>query len=135
MKKEVQMSYDPLEYIRKYYEVPATKGRVVVYKGKMGTIVGASGPHVKVLLDEAKFASPYHPTDLDYDIPNINNTELLNVLMMMCNQHCSTDGVVCNHDFISCDEIAMNILCKAGVAIKIGGDKFKLLWDELKKLK
>ena len=59
--------YDPLEYIRNYYGVPATKGKIVRYKGKLGIITGASGPHVKVRIEGEKHALPYHPTDLNYD--------------------------------------------------------------------
>ena len=62
------MKYDPLEYIRKYYKVPATKGKIVAYKDKLGVITGASGPHVKVRLEGDKHAKPYHPTDLKYDV-------------------------------------------------------------------
>lgn len=60
------MAYDPLEYIREYYGVPATKGKVVKYKDKLGVITGASGPRVKVRLDGEKNAFPCHPNDLDY---------------------------------------------------------------------
>lgn len=62
------MVYDPLEYIRNYYKVPATKGKVVAYKGKLGVITGANGPHVKVRLEGEKHALLYHPSDLKYDI-------------------------------------------------------------------
>jgi len=62
------MAYDPLEYIRNYYGVPATKGKIVSYKGKLGVITGASGPHVKVKLEDGKHAFPYHPNDLKYDV-------------------------------------------------------------------
>ncbi len=62
------MSYDPLEYIRDYYGVPATKGKIVSYEGKLGVITGASGPHVKMKLEGEKKAQIYHPTDLKYDI-------------------------------------------------------------------
>jgi len=61
------MKYDPLEYIRDYYGVPAKKGVVVKYKEKFGVITGASGPYVKVRLDGEKNANPYHPDDLDYN--------------------------------------------------------------------
>uniref|UniRef100_A0A6M3LP62 Uncharacterized protein n=1 Tax=viral metagenome TaxID=1070528 RepID=A0A6M3LP62_9ZZZZ len=62
------MNYDPLEYIRDYYKVPATKGKIVSYRGKLGVITGASGPHVKVRLEGEKIAKPYHPSDLKYDV-------------------------------------------------------------------
>ena len=57
-----------LEYIRNYYRVPAKKGKIVSYKGKLGMITGASGPHVKVRLEGEKNALPYHPDDLKYDV-------------------------------------------------------------------
>ena len=62
------MKYDPLEYVRNYYNVPAVKGKIVSYNGKLGTITGACGPHVKVRLEGEKHELPYHPTDLKYDI-------------------------------------------------------------------
>ena len=62
------MSYDPLEYIRIYYGVPAIKGKVIGYNGKLGVITGASGPYVKIKLEGEKHALPYHPSDLNYDI-------------------------------------------------------------------
>jgi hypothetical protein len=62
------MKYDPLEYIRNYYNVPAIKGKIVSYKGKLGTITGASGPHVKMRLEGEKRACVYHPNDLKYNI-------------------------------------------------------------------
>jgi hypothetical protein len=62
------MKYDPLEYIRNYYDVPAKRGKVVSYNGSLGVITGASGSHVKVRLEGQKNALPYHPSDLKYDI-------------------------------------------------------------------
>jgi len=64
------MPYDRLEYIRTYYQVPATKGRIVRHNetGRLGVITGASGPHTKVRLDGEKNAYPYHPLDFDYNI-------------------------------------------------------------------
>ena len=62
------MSYDPLEYVRNYYRVPAKKGKIVSYNGKLGIITGASGPHVKVKLEGMKHALCYHPSDLKYDV-------------------------------------------------------------------
>jgi len=59
-------SYDPLEYIRNTYGVPAFKNRVVKALGNFGVITGASGPHVAVRLSEAKHSRPYHPSDIDY---------------------------------------------------------------------
>lgn len=55
-----------LPYIRKTYAVPAKRGGRVRYTGgaepKLGTIIGASGAHLYVRLDDAKHGSPFHPT-------------------------------------------------------------------------
>jgi hypothetical protein len=59
-------SYDPLEYIRNTYHVPAFKNRVVKVRGGYGVITGASGPHVAIRLSEEKHSRPYHPSDVDY---------------------------------------------------------------------
>lgn len=58
-----------LEYIRRYYKVPAEKGARVRFEGKAGTILsGASGPYLRVRLDGEKWARTYHPTwHLEYD--------------------------------------------------------------------
>jgi hypothetical protein len=58
--------YDPLEYIRTYYRVPAVVGRVVRYKEKRGVISGASGPHVKAWFDGEKSDVIVHPRDLEW---------------------------------------------------------------------
>lgn len=59
-----------IEYIRDYYHVPAKKGKIVSYKGKLGTIIGANGPHVKIRLEGKRNAFLYHPLDPDlkYDV-------------------------------------------------------------------
>lgn len=62
------MKYDPLEYIRNYYGVPAKKGKVVSYNGILGVITGANNAHVMVRLEGEKHAEAYHPDDLKYDI-------------------------------------------------------------------
>lgn len=62
------MNYDPLEYVRSYYGVPAKKGKVVSYNGTLGVITGASGPHVKVKLEGEKHVRIYHPLDIKYNI-------------------------------------------------------------------
>lgn len=58
--------YDPPQYVRDYYKVPAVVGRVVRYKDKRGVISGASGPHVKVWFDGEKFDVVCHPKDLEW---------------------------------------------------------------------
>lgn len=55
--------YDPLQYVRDTYGVPAYVGVPIEYEGKAGVITGASGPHVKARLDGEKHARPYHPID------------------------------------------------------------------------
>jgi len=60
------MAYDPFKYIRDYYGVPATEGKVVSCGKKFGVIMGASGPHVEVKLDGEKIVRIYHPEDLKY---------------------------------------------------------------------
>lgn len=55
--------YDPLEYIRSYYKVPAVVGRVVYAGDRRGIVTGASGPHVKIHMDGDRRAGVYHPTD------------------------------------------------------------------------
>lgn len=60
------MRYDPLEYIRNYYNVPAYKDVPIEYEGKRGRITGADGPYVMAKLDGEKHARNYHPNDLTY---------------------------------------------------------------------
>ena len=55
-----------LNYIRNYYAVPAKRRGKVTYKGQLGTITGASGPHVRMRLDGEKRIRSYHPMDLIY---------------------------------------------------------------------
>lgn len=56
------MSFD---YIRKYYGVPAEKGRQVTCYGKRGVIVGADGHYLRVVIedDASEEERRYHPTD------------------------------------------------------------------------
>ena len=55
-----------LEYVRKYYGVPAKRGGRVEYTGddkpELGTICGASGAHLSIRLDGKKHPMPFHPT-------------------------------------------------------------------------
>lgn len=55
-----------LDWIRKNYNVPATRGGRVKYTGEktpqLGTICGASGPHLSIRLDGVKHTMPFHPT-------------------------------------------------------------------------
>jgi len=53
-----------LEYINKYYGVPAEIGRIVVVNGRPGIIAEAIGGYIGVLFDDEKPTSilPCHPT-------------------------------------------------------------------------
>jgi len=55
-----------LAYVRKAYGVPAKRGGRVRYTGcgreELGTIIGASGGHLKVRLDGVRHGMPFHPT-------------------------------------------------------------------------
>jgi len=56
-------SFDKFQYIRDYYGVPAYRGMRVNVYGKPGVITDADGAYICVLLDGAKHAGNYHPTD------------------------------------------------------------------------
>lgn len=55
------MSFD---YIRKYYGVPAERGRQVTCYGERGVIVGSDGHYICVVMDgdKSEFEGRYHPT-------------------------------------------------------------------------
>lgn len=50
-----------LSYVAERYKVPARVGAPVLFEGKPGRVVGASGPHVLIRLDGERLAIPYHP--------------------------------------------------------------------------
>lgn len=50
-----------LPYIRRYYRVPAKRGRHVSVDGRHGVIVGARGPHLRVRFTGDKRTTPCHP--------------------------------------------------------------------------
>ena len=54
-----------LDYVRKYYKVPAKRGGRIEYTGekvpRLGTICGANGAHLSIRLDGEKYASKFHP--------------------------------------------------------------------------
>lgn len=59
-----------LDYIRRYYGVPAWRGMRVEYCGsdnvrRKGVVTGASHAYVRIRLDGEKHSRPYHPQD-DY---------------------------------------------------------------------
>jgi hypothetical protein len=53
------------DYIRKYYGVPAERGRQVTCYGERGVITGADGHYITVVIDGDKSEEErrYHPTD------------------------------------------------------------------------
>lgn len=57
-----------IDYVRRYYGVPARNGGRVRYTGEgedrpeFGTIMSASGAHLNIRLDGQKHALPFHPT-------------------------------------------------------------------------
>ncbi len=55
-----------MEWIRKYYNVPAKRGGRIIYKGsgvpKKGTIKSARKGYLRVLLDGCKHLILLHPT-------------------------------------------------------------------------
>jgi hypothetical protein len=53
------------EYIRKYYGVPAERGRQVTCYGERGVIVGTHAAYITVVIDGDKSERKrnYHPTD------------------------------------------------------------------------
>ena len=51
-----------MEYIRKFYGVPAKRGGRVIYGASgYGTIVGSKGPYLRVHMDEDHKIRTYHP--------------------------------------------------------------------------
>ena len=52
--------YNSIEYIRKYYNVPAKLNGRVRYKGKEGRITGATGAYLKIKLDGEKISYCHH---------------------------------------------------------------------------
>lgn len=55
-----------MDYIRRYYRVPAKRGGRVEYTGdgakELGTIRSARGSHLNVQLDGVNHTMPFHPT-------------------------------------------------------------------------
>ena len=62
-----------MEYVRKYYGVPAKRGMKVTYTGgskpKTGVITSAPGAKLMIRMDGMKFSRRYHPTwELTYEV-------------------------------------------------------------------
>jgi hypothetical protein len=51
-----------MEYIRKYYNVPAKRGGRVDYQGRLGIITGSVNGYLRIRLDGEKHSRRYHPT-------------------------------------------------------------------------
>lgn len=51
-----------MNYIRRYYAVPAKRGMRVTVDGYSGTIVGSYGQYLRVRVDGEKHAGLWHPT-------------------------------------------------------------------------
>ena len=53
-----------LKYIRDFYNVPAKRGQRVLWRGMPGRITAASGPHVRIRMDDPEMPVVIaHPTD------------------------------------------------------------------------
>lgn len=50
-----------MDYIRRYYGVPAKRGGRVIANGKPGVIVGAQGQYLRVRIDGEKAVGNWHP--------------------------------------------------------------------------
>ena len=60
-------SDDALEYIRRYYRVPAFKKAKIKYQGKDGEIRGGTGSYLLVRLEGEKQNIKCHPTwEIEY---------------------------------------------------------------------
>lgn len=51
-----------LAYIRERYGVPAKRFALIRFEGRVGTIVGARGPHLRVRFGGESRAKSLHPT-------------------------------------------------------------------------
>jgi len=52
----------PLDYVRRYYDVPAEAGRRILWDGEPGKIVGADGCYLSVRFDGDPGPVSLHPT-------------------------------------------------------------------------
>jgi hypothetical protein len=54
-----------MEYIRKFYNVPAKRGARIIYGASWyGTIVGSKGAYLRIRMDGENKIKSYHPTYL-----------------------------------------------------------------------
>jgi hypothetical protein len=54
-----------MEYIRKFYGVPAKRGGRIIYGASgYGTIVGSMGAYLRIRMDGEKQVKSYHPQHL-----------------------------------------------------------------------
>ncbi len=51
-----------IDYVRRFYDVPAELERRIVFDGRPGVIVGAEGGRLLVWLDGDEHRVPVHPT-------------------------------------------------------------------------
>lgn len=51
-----------MDYIRKYYNVPAKRGGRVEFEGRPGTITGSVNGYLRIRLDGENRSRRYHPT-------------------------------------------------------------------------
>lgn len=51
-----------MDYIRSYYGVPAKRGALIMFNGKVGSIVGSRGQYLRVRFDGKRFPAVIHPT-------------------------------------------------------------------------
>jgi len=57
---QTERDLNALEYIRKYFGVPAKMGMIVKYDGKTGHITGATGEYLKIKMDGERKSFCYH---------------------------------------------------------------------------
>lgn len=55
-----------MEYIRKHYNVPAKRGGIVRFEGRVGRITSARGARLRVLFPEMKRPLIFHPESVEY---------------------------------------------------------------------
>lgn len=56
-----------MDYIRRYYKVPAKRGGKVLFKGQQGKITGHYGPYLRIRLEGQRRSGIFHPTwEIEY---------------------------------------------------------------------